>query len=605
VGAFFGPAGVPPIPPPPSGNITFFPAAGTISGTKSICILAPSMTSCGVGWPAGVDVFYTLDGSAANEASQWYSCKTNTSGCITLPDPTSSRQVIINAVAVQTANTTLPGCSPTHPCIGVVVVDGHLIPSQGNTNVACSSSSSSPGCPAANFAQSSPPFGTRTSASNPPPVQHGSCTSPTGGTNLGTRGVVGMDWYYTAQPQPLVDPYVNSNTMVEMDFGTTSAVDCGLSLTEPQVGDTEILVPAIHTTNQLTGSSGTGATACDKCTNFAVSYYIANVYEGTPPSGTTLNPAYTSEIEADANQSNATFNTATGYGYGSFNLRASMFNAAPVTVGGVVHGQWEYSNQSGSWKAFPLFFPSVASVAHDAPLPFGTIAALTSSSTDCGITFTPGTTIYKGSGNTGPSLEVSYPLEPGFLLVDQGTTSAESILLLGSPGGSITGCMRGAGGTTPHSHAANALATEMVKVMSHATQAMGTGSSGCSGSSAAVQALFMDYVSINGNYYGTGLATGTNTLDFQTLMGKSLGTPTINVLNTWGTQTASGAVQSKVCSWFYSGLLGDRFWDQKQPYTKPGEGNPALIGIFDQHDNVTASWGIIGSPQQAVYTQLP
>jgi hypothetical protein len=533
VGAFFGPAGVPPIPPPPSGNITFFPASGTITGAVSACILAPGMTSCGVGWPAGVDVFYTLDGSAANEASQWYSCKTNTSGCITLPDPTSSRQVIINAVAVQTANTTLPGCSPTHPCIGVVVVDGHLTPSQGNTNVACSATDP-PACPATNFAQSSPPFGTRTSASNPPPVQHGDCeTTPS--DDLGTRGVVDFDWYYTAQPQPYVDPYVNTNTMVEMDFGTASGKDCGPSTTG--TGDTEILVPAIRPTNQLTGSS---TTSCDKCTNFAASYYVGGVYEGSPASGTTLNPSYISELEADQNQSNSTFNTATGFGYGTFNERMSIENAAPFTSGGVTSGRWEYSSQNGTnngWDDFHARYSGVAVISHDAPFPFGVLnAALGTTGCPSNSIFTAGTTIYKGSG--GSTFIKSPVLEPGWLTADQGTANAESLLMLGSPGGAITGCWR----PSPKSHASGAQVSEMVKVMVHATQYVANASGGtCNVGTANANAMYMDYLSINGRVLWDRRGDGhEHSLTFRPSWAEvSLATPSLNVLNTWATIAVS------------------------------------------------------------------
>ena len=68
-----------------------------------------------------------------------------------------------------------------------------------------------------------------------------------------------------------------------------------------------------------------------QCTSFATSFYIAHNYQGT--SGTTLNPANLSEMELDQNQLNAAYVTATGYGYGTFNMRSSMSHAPPVTVG--------------------------------------------------------------------------------------------------------------------------------------------------------------------------------------------------------------------------------------------------------------------------------
>ena len=96
------------------------------------------------------------------------------------------------------------------------------------------------------------------------------------------------------------------------------------------------------------------------------------------------------------------------------------------------------------------------------------------------------------------------------LLVDQGTPNAESILLTGAPGGAVTGCIRGAGGTIPQSHAAGALASLTIKVQAHATQGLGTGSDGCIGDAAAKNAMYMDYFSVNGNYYGTAASAGPN-----------------------------------------------------------------------------------------------
>jgi len=372
----------------------------------------------------------------------------------------------------------------------------------------------------------------------------------------------------------------------------TSAVDCGPGTSG--TGDTEFLIPAIRNSNQLP-DAGAGI-GCDQCTSFATSFYVAHDYEGG--SGTTLDPANLSELEMDQNQVNDAYNTATTYGYGTFNMRSSMSNAPSVTVGSNTYGQWQYSSQSINWDTFQHFFPSVAPVTHDSPMPFGKLAtALAATGCPSNSSFTPGVTntLYHGGEN-------SYGLEPGFLLVDQGTPTAESILLIGSPGGAVMGCMRGAGGTTAYPHASGALASLTVKVQAHATQGVGPATaSGCIGSSLAENAMYMDYLSLNGNYYGTGADGGPN---YQTLMGLGLPQPSITVLNTWGTQSVGGVMQSKVCSWFSAGG-GDKFFNQKQPYMKPGTGGNAKIGIFDMHDNVTASWGIIGSPSQATYTQAP
>jgi hypothetical protein len=558
--------------PGASGSVKFSPAPGSLSGEQTICLYSGS--SCGNNI-AGTAIFYTLDGSPANEASELYTSP------IKLPAPSSERVVVINAVLVQMENTTLSGCSAAHPCYGVIVQDGMNVKANLNTNVACASTGTN-SCPPANFAQA---------GAEMPTVQYGNCDKVPN-DDLGVRGVPTSAWYDVAQAQPTVDPYVNSSLSVDMGLSVTSAVDCGPGTAG--TGDTEFLVPAIKNDNQLAGASGIG---CDKCTSFATSFYIAQDYEGT--GGTALDPANLSEMELDQNQLNATFNTATGYGYGTFNMRSSMSHAPSVTVGGNKYGQWEYSNQSGDWETFPHFFPTVAAVTHDSPMPFGTLAALDATSCPSSSSFTPGVTnkLY----NDGES---SYGLEPGFLLVDQGTANAESILLTGAPGGAVTGCIRGAGGTTAHAHASGALASLTVKVQAHATQGAGTASTVCTGPSAAGNAMFMDYLSLNGNYYGTKASSGPN---YQTLMGLELPRPSITVLDTWGTQAVGAAMQSKVCTWFFNATTygDDKFFNQKQPYTKPGTGNDAKIGIFDMHDNVTASWGVIGSPSQASYTQTP
>jgi hypothetical protein len=389
-------------------------------------------------------------------------------------------------------------------------------------------------------------------------------------------------WYYVSQPQPTVDVYTNTKLTVEMDIATTSAVDCSGTSGE---GDTEDLIPAIRVANLNPNRSALG---CDTCTAFAVSFYVGHVYEGSPASGTTLNPANLSELEMDHNQDNATFNSATGYGYGTFNSRCSMDHAAPVVVGGKKYGQWEYSSQNGSnsgWDAYPKRFSSLAAITHDCTMPFGTIAAQSSSSTAVP-TFTPGTTnsLYNGG-------EASYGLEPGILLVDQGTANAESELCVGPAGSPCSSVVRGIGGTTPHAHAAGAFATMAVKIQTHATQDVATSGSGCIGTSNA-NAMYEDYLCMNGNCYGTSQSL--------TPLGKS-----VNTLSTWGTQTVSGRTRSIVCSYFGTSSSGTKFFDQKQPYMKAGTGNAAKTGIFDFHDGVTASWGIIGSPTQAIITQAP
>jgi hypothetical protein len=586
--------------PAPGGSVHFSPQPGSASGSQTICLYSGSQ--CGDDQP-GTAIFYTLDGSPANEASQLYKAP------IQLPAPPIARTVVINAVLVEMMSTDAPGCSTHVPCYGVIVQDGMNVIDNLNTNVACPGSGTD-ACPALDFEQA---------GSAMPVVQNGNCfEDPT--DDRGVRGVPSAGWYSVSRSQPTVDPYVNSNLSVEMSLQVKSAVDCGTtSANTVGTGDTEFLIPAIRNSNQ--GSQAAGGTlpsitsiACDACTDFATSFYVAHDYEGSgsgSSAATNLDAANLSELEMDQNQLNKTYYTATydpttkvGYGYGTFNMRSSMQDAASVSVttatGTKHYGQWQYSNQSGDWETFQHFFPNVALVTHDSPMPFGQLAvALDDAITSCPTTdsFTPGTTnsLYQGG-------EDSYGLEPGFLLVDQGTGSAESILLTGPPGGPVTGCVRGAGGTPTYQHKAGTFASLTVKVQAHATQGVGTGSTGCIGPAEAKNAMYMDYLSLNGNYYGTGASQGR---DFRTLMGLDLPQPSITMLDTWDTQKVGSATQSTVCSWFFTSSSDDKFFNQKQPYTKPGTGNGAKIGIFDMHDNVTASWGIIGDPSQAIYMQAP
>ena len=214
----------------PNGNVKFSPAAGSVSGAQTICLY--SGKACGDDLP-GTAIFYTLDGSPANEASQLYT------GAIALPARSSARNVVINAVLVQMVSTSAAGCSTAKPCYGVIVQDGMNVKANLNTNVACPASGTN-ACPAVNFEQSW--------RADMPPVQYGDCASD---NDRGVRGAPTAAWYNVSQSQPTVDPYVNSNLSVEMGLSVTSAVDCGPGTAG--TGDTEVLIPAIRNDNKLDG----------------------------------------------------------------------------------------------------------------------------------------------------------------------------------------------------------------------------------------------------------------------------------------------------------------------------------------------------------------
>jgi hypothetical protein len=563
--------------PASTGSVKFSPAIGTISGATTICL--SSTPTCGTNLP-NTDIFYTLDGSPATEASTWYSCKTSTTGCIALPAPSANRTIVINALLVQTTCTSLScsvstnnPCSVAVPCYGVISQNGQNVKADLKTNVSCTFGQ----CPSASLAAM-------------PDIHYG---SGAGGSN-GTNGVVTQGLYNVNLSQPSVDVYGNTNTGSEFDQSTAGSTAAGGG----SLGDTETL----ETGNKATNIGPGTTTGCDQCKFFAVSYYIAYNYQNTvnSPLSSVLNPATQSEQEMDQNVWDISLGTLTGckngdfYCYLSYNLRASMQHAPPTTFNGITYGALEHNGQEGGWKAFPTPRPN-----HDVPFPFGKMAALGTTGCPTGSNFTPGITIYQG--------EHSWPIEPGgFLLWDMGTSNAESVQLLGAPGGSITGCVRGVGGTA-HSHATNSLATETVLFQYHATHgpASTTSNTCVAGEPKAPDALFYDYVNINNNIYATAAAMGWF---------PSSGNSKPNVLQTWGTQTVAGngkiagGTFSSICDYASnSSTFGDpsRYTNQKQLYSKAGSGVTATIGIWDLHDNLTADFGILGPPSQMVYVQAP
>jgi hypothetical protein len=130
----------------------------------------------------------------------------------------------------------------------------------------------------------------------------------------------------------------------------------------------------------------------------------------------------------------------------------------------------------------------------------------------------------------------------------------------------------------------------------HATKDITTGATCTSGETVAPNAMYYDYLMLNNNYYGTPA--------YEALVPSN-----VNILQTWLTQSVGGNTRSKICDYFANALPydypGGRYYDQKQIYSKHGSGVDAVIGVYLMHDNVTASWGIIGTPAQVVYTQNP
>lgn len=542
---------------PPSGNVKFSPVAGSITGAKTICLYSGS--SCGNNI-ANTDIFYTLDGSAATPASTWYPCAGNTSGCITIPDPSATRMIIINAVLVQTTSTTASGCSVGSPCVGVIVQDGTNVQSRLKLNLACTSTQ----CPASNF-------------TNPPAtIQFGTASN-----NNGVRGVISSADFNYGQSEPTVDVYGNTNTAVDYEMATKGSTLAGGP-------DTEYLV------NYDSSSQELSSPGCAHCTNFDVSRYIAHNYQGT--SSSTQNAANLADLESDDNLYDSSQGTSTQCGasptvacYGAFNFRCAPADLT-VTVGGIKYGGYQHSSQTSNWKSFQ---PAVTVIpSYDCTYPFGTTSVI-SDFTSCNITFTPGAVNYNS--------QMSWGIDPGAnLYIDQGTSKAETVHILTTSGNTVLTCIRGLGSNGAHTHSAGALASESVLFQAGAIKdttlaAGGSGAATCTTGTREPVAMYYNYMNINGHVYGTAAA--------QVLL------PNTTILGTWGTQSVNGTPHSNLCDYYGLSQIFDygtgRFFDQIQPYIKFGSGVSALVAIYTQHDNFTAHFGVIGSPAQVVYTQNP
>lgn len=207
--------------------------------------------------------------------------------------------------------------------------------------------------------------------------------------------------------------------------------------------------------------------------------------------------------------------------------------------------------------------------------------------------FHAGNVAYNGQKSWGLDLR-------SYLLVDQGTANAESIFITGLSGNTVTSCVRGAGGTTPHTHSAGALASDTVLIQVDATHgpSAATGTRNCtSGPPEAPDAYYYNYVMANGYFYGTSQA-------------EVLLTPSaINVQQVWPMQTFSGKQYSSLCDYYSTQTPYEypegRFNDQLQLYTKLGSGVNGKAAIFWMHDNTTAHFGATGPASQANYTQTP
>jgi len=367
-------------------------------------------------------------------------------------------------------------------------------------------------------------------------------------------------------------PYVSSYNTPDLDYGSgASGGDDGVQGIPTEIGmlANQSLPSAIGggtttnfnmTTENLSGagsglqvlwpynvSSGTPG-GCDSCTTMIEDFYIWPQY--TP----SINPANVENWELDMNS----WKLGDAYGYLGASFQCS-----------IIDGGWQYNGQSspGWTNLSSTGFASMTKINHDCQLPFGTLSAAITSVTQQSFSVTPDVT---GS-------VTAATVEPGMIVL----LDNEEILCTASSGNTCTASQRGWAATTAATHAAGALYSGSVHVQYHVTFKPGDTSvcmiNGKSGT--PVECVFIDYLIVNNVKY-----------DFHSI---------------YGTQTVGGvsgysALTNPAYTYTYP---VDRAFDQKQIDVKAGIGSvasPAEVGEFIDLDNVTASFGVIGSQSYVV-----
>jgi Chitobiase/beta-hexosaminidase C-terminal domain len=295
-------------------------------------------------------------------------------------------------------------------------------------------------------------------------------------------------------------------------------------------------------------SSGPTGDGCDSCTSMIEDFYIWPQYTAS------INPANVENWELDMNS----WKLGDTYGYLGASFQCSILD-----------GGWQYNGQSapGWTNLSSTGFSSMTKINHDCQFPFGTLSADITSGTQQNFSVTPNVT---GS-------VTAATVEPGMIVL----LDNEEILCTASSGNTCTASQRGWAGTTAVTHAAGALYSGSVHVQYHVTFKPGDTSvcmiNGKSGT--AVECVFIDYLIVNNVKY-----------DFHSI---------------YGTQTVGGvAGYSALTNPAYTYTYPvDRAFDQKQIDVKSGIGSPsapAEVGEFIDMDNVTASFGVIGSQSYVV-----
>ena len=294
-------------------------------------------------------------------------------------------------------------------------------------------------------------------------------------------------------------------------------------------------------------SSGTPG-GCDSCTSMIEDFYIWPQYTSS------INPANVENWELDMNS----WKLGDAYGYLGASFQCS-----------IIDGGWQYDGQSapGWTNLSSTGFTSMTKINHDCQLPFGTLSSAITSTTQQSFSVTPNVT---GS-------VTAATVEPGMIvLVDN-----EEILCTAASGNTCTASQRGWAGTTPAAHTVGALYSGSVHVQYHVTFKPGDTSvcklDGTSG--VAVECVFIDYLIVNNVEY-----------NFHTI---------------YGEQSVGGIAGYSALTdpaYIYTYPV-DRVYDQKQIDVAGGIGSttsPAEVGEFIDLDNVTASFGVIGSQSYVV-----
>lgn len=391
-------------------------------------------------------------------------------------------------------------------------------------------------------------------------VQNGQTTQSDWKTVLSSSSTQSAP-YVSNYNSPSIDYGSGNNTCTQGVCGIPTEIGMVVNQTLPSVTGSSTATNFNMTTENLSGAGGglqvlwpynvPGGTTggCDNCTSMIEDFYVWPQYTAS------INPANVENWELDMNSWNVTIPT---YGYLGASFQCS-----------IIDGGWQYNGQSKpGWTNFSSTgFSSMTKINHDCQFPFGTLTSAITSDTQQSFTVTPNVT---GS-------VTAATVEPGMIvLVDN-----EEILCTASSGNTCTASQRGWAGTTATTHSAGAYYTGSVHVQYHVTFKPGDTSvcklGGTSG--AAVECVFIDYLIVNNVKY-----------DFHSI---------------YGEQTVGGvAGYSALTVPAYTYTYGiDRVFDQKQIDVASGIGStssPAEVGEYIDRDNVTASFGVIGSQTYVV-----